>query len=133
MIPKLGANPPSITDLAELRCRELPFGCRTLTVDSLNPRDGNTVIVNYYQAGISSYRFADTCKGMELNGCFFLILKGEPGTIKNHALAEMANMLMEEPVFNRLRTEEQLGYTVFSTLRNTFGVLGLSVSIHAQV
>ena len=48
-------------------------------------------------------------------------------------MAEMANMLMEEPVFNRLRTEEQLGYTVFSTLRNTFVVLGLSVSIHAQV
>ena len=52
-IPKLDANPPSITDLAELRCRELPFGCRTLTADSLNLRDGNTVIVNYYQAGSS--------------------------------------------------------------------------------
>ena len=59
--------------------------------------------------------------------------KGEPGTIKNHALAEMANMLMEEPVFNRLRTEEQLGYTVYCMLRNTFGVLGVSISIYAQV
>ena len=52
-IPKLGANPPSISDLAELRCRELPFGCRALTANSLNLRDGNTVIVNYYQAGSS--------------------------------------------------------------------------------
>ena len=55
MIPQLGANPPSISDLAELRCRELPFGCRTLTANSLNLRDGNTVIVNYYQAGSSRY------------------------------------------------------------------------------
>ena len=64
VIPKLGANPPSITDLAELRCRELPFGCRTLTVDSLNLRDGNTVIVNYYQEGISLRRFADIFRRM---------------------------------------------------------------------
>ena len=69
---KLGANPPSITDLAELRCRELPFGCRTLTVDSLNQRDGNTAIVNYYQAGISLHRFADVlaeeCNSWYFNG-----------------------------------------------------------------
>ena len=54
------------------------------------------------------------------------------GTLKSHALSEMATMLMEEPVFNRLRTEEQLGYTVYSMLRNTFGVLGISISIYAQ-
>ena len=69
----------------------------------------------------------------DIRECYFSQFQGEPGTIKNHALAEMANMLMEEPVFNRLRTEEQLGYTVYSMLRNTFGVLGISISIYAQV
>ena len=42
-------------------------------------------------------------------------------------------MIMEEPVFDVLRTQEQLGYIVFSMLRNTHGVLGFSVTISAQV
>lgn len=42
-------------------------------------------------------------------------------------------MLMEEPVFDNLRTKEQLGYSVFSMMRYTFGVLGFSVSVNTQV
>ncbi|XP_023349393.1 nardilysin [Eurytemora carolleeae] len=41
-------------------------------------------------------------------------------------------MLMEEPVFDTLRTQEQLGYTVFNTLRNTHGVLGFSITVNTQ-
>lgn len=39
---------------------------------------------------------------------------------------------MEEPVFDILRTREQLGYNVNATLRNTFGVLGFSVTVDFQ-
>ena len=39
---------------------------------------------------------------------------------------------MEEPVFDTLRTREQLGYNVYPTLRNTFGVLGFSISVDFQ-
>jgi nardilysin len=39
---------------------------------------------------------------------------------------------MEEPVFDMLRTKEQLGYSVFSMMRYTFGVLGFSVSVNTQ-
>ena len=42
-------------------------------------------------------------------------------------------MLMEEPVFDTLRTKEQLGYSVHSTMRDTFGVLGCSVTVKTQV
>ena len=41
-------------------------------------------------------------------------------------------MLMEEPVFDILRTKEQLGYTVFSMLRNTYGILGVSITVNTQ-
>jgi nardilysin len=41
--------------------------------------------------------------------------------------------LMEEPVFDVLRTQEQLGYNVYATLRNTFGVLGFSITVDFQV
>ena len=52
--------------------------------------------------------------------------------MRSHAVLELLNMVMEEPVFDVLRTKEQLGYSVFSTLRNTHGVLGLSVTVCAQ-
>jgi hypothetical protein len=39
--------------MTELRCRELPAGAHVLTADSLNRRDGNTVITNYYQGHYS--------------------------------------------------------------------------------
>lgn len=39
---------------------------------------------------------------------------------------------MEEPVFDVLRTQEQLGYNVYVTLRNTFGILGFSVTVDFQ-
>lgn len=39
---------------------------------------------------------------------------------------------MEEPVFNQLRTLEQLGYNVFCLLRDTFGILGYTVTVYTQ-
>ena len=39
---------------------------------------------------------------------------------------------MEEPVFDTLRTQEQLGYSVYSSHRNTFGVLGFSITVNTQ-
>ena len=41
-------------------------------------------------------------------------------------------MIMEEPLFNQLRTQEQLGYSVFCLLRDTFGVLGYSITVCTQ-
>lgn len=41
-------------------------------------------------------------------------------------------MLMEEPCFDILRTREQLGYHVYCAYRNTFGILGFSVTVHTQ-
>ncbi|XP_015759352.1 PREDICTED: nardilysin-like [Acropora digitifera] len=41
-------------------------------------------------------------------------------------------MRMEEPCFHVLRTREQLGYSVFCTCGNTFGILGFSVTVQTQ-
>ncbi|TRY68749.1 hypothetical protein TCAL_02496 [Tigriopus californicus] len=103
---KMKAKPISNGTIPELRCRALPTGKKIVRVAGLNPLDGNTGVTNYYQ-------FA-------------------PGNLKSHALLELANTIMEEPVFDRLRTQEQLGYQTFSMLRNTFGVLGLSITICSQ-
>lgn len=41
-------------------------------------------------------------------------------------------MIMEEPLFNQLRTLEQLGYNVSCSLSDTFGILGYSIIVYTQ-
>lgn len=41
-------------------------------------------------------------------------------------------MLIEEPLFDILRTKEQLGYDVYPTIRDTFGMLGYSITVNTQ-
>lgn len=41
-------------------------------------------------------------------------------------------MIIDEPLFDILRTKEQLGYNVFNTLRDTYGVLGYSITVNTQ-
>lgn len=39
---------------------------------------------------------------------------------------------MEEPLFDTLRTKQQIGYDVHCLLRNTYGVLAFSITIYFQ-
>merc|ERR1719354_548015 len=96
-------HPEAVT---AVRCREILYGCHFLQVDTLNMSDTNTLVTNYYQAG--------------------------PGGIREHVILELISQIMEEPVFDTLRTREQLGYSVYSQLRNTFGVLGFSITVNTQ-
>ena len=50
-----------------------------------------------------------------------------------YMLLEVGCQIMEEPVFDTLRTKEQLGYSVFSMLRNAHGIIGLSITVNTQV
>lgn len=44
----------------------------------------------------------------------------------------LLQQIIEEPVFDILRTKEQLGYDVGSSARNTFGVLGYMIVVNCQ-
>ncbi|CAH2986249.1 unnamed protein product [Chilo suppressalis] len=98
---------PSPDELPKFEVHELPIGERKVRVMSLNPHSTNSIVTNYYQ--------------------------GEATTPKDTATLEVLMMLMEEPVFDMLRTKEQLGYSVFSMMRYTFGVLGFSITVNTQV
>ncbi|QQP51802.1 Nardilysin (Narginine dibasic convertase) [Caligus rogercresseyi] len=67
----------------EIRCNEIPLGEKFMRVKGLHPKDSNTIVTNYYQHG--------------------------PGNIRTHALLEILCLAMEEPVFDVLRSKEQLG------------------------
>ena len=96
--------PHCVTDV---RCLKLPAGVNKVRCDSLaSSSDTNTLVTNYYQAG--------------------------PGTVRDQVLLDTLVLMMEEPVFDTLRTQEQLGYAVSMTVRNTFGVLGISVTVNTQ-
>ncbi|KAI8442164.1 hypothetical protein MSG28_005772 [Choristoneura fumiferana] len=96
----------SENEVPYLKVHQLPRGERKVRVLSLNPASTNSIVTNYYQ--------------------------GEATTRVDTATLEVLMMVMEEPVFDALRTKEQLGYSVFSMMRYTFGVLGLSVTVNTQ-
>jgi len=102
----LQCSPLPADAVTDIRCNSLPLGSWTIRVDSVDRGDANTLVTNYYQSG--------------------------PGNIKEHAVMEAIVLLMEEPVFDTLRTQEQLGYAVNMTLRNTYGVFGLTVTVNTQ-
>lgn len=86
---------------------QLPLGEKCCRVNSFNFEDKNCITTNYFQYG--------------------------PATMKEYCLVEMLLMLMEEPLFDTLRTQEQLGYDVSCTVRDTFGILGFSIAVNSQI
>lgn len=92
--------------LPPIRICQVPLGNKYCRIASFHPSDFNSVAVSYYQVG--------------------------PTNMRQTAVMEILVNLMEEPVFDILRTREQLGYNVYATLRNTFGVLGFSITVDFQ-
>lgn len=90
----------------EIRVMQLPEGECICRVMGFNKEDDNTVVTNYYQSG--------------------------PASVEKFTIMDLLLMRMEEPCFDILRTQEQLGYSVFCSCRNTFGVLGFSVTVQTQ-
>ena len=93
--------------VTNIRCNEVPDGDNFLRFNGINPKDTNTIVTNYYQSALQS-------------------------SLENHMMMEIALTLMAEPVFDILRTKEQLGYNVYSMLRNTYGILGISITVNSQ-
>lgn len=90
----------------ESRTRKIPSGSNVLCVSSVLADDGNSVVTNYVQLG--------------------------PITIRLHCLAQLIQSLMDDPVFDVLRTQEQLGYVVYCARRINYGILGFSVTVQSQ-
>ncbi|XP_019634361.1 PREDICTED: nardilysin-like [Branchiostoma belcheri] len=106
LVRKLCCSPVPQNLLPGLRVMQIPSGDHVCRFKSFHRSDANSVITNYYQS--------------------------RPGDIHRLVLMELMVMLMEEPCFDYLRTQEQLGYAVFPTCRDTAGILGFSVTVQTQ-
>lgn len=90
----------------DLRTHKLPLGTTYLRCASTNTTDVNTMTCNFYQIG--------------------------PITIKTNSLIDLLMMIAEEPLFDSLRSKEQLGYDVSCSLHDNHGILGYSIAINSQ-
>ena len=67
----------------------------------------SSCIENYYQCGLQDTR--------------------------NNMLLELFSQIINEDCYNQLRTKEQLGYTVYGSMRNTYGTLAFTIYVNSQV
>jgi nardilysin len=96
----------SVVICIKFRVCQIPKGETFCVMESFNTRDSNSIIINYYQCG--TY------------------------TIKGRVIIEIVMLIIEEPLFDTLRTKEQLGYSVSCSERDTTGILGFSITVNAQ-
>lgn len=90
----------------DCRARKLPSGSNVFYVKSMLPNDKNSTTTNYIQIGSSSIRL--------------------------QCLTEFIEKILEEPLFDILRTQEQLGYSVSCSHRFNHGIIGLTVTVQSQ-
>lgn len=93
-------------NLPYVRIRRIPVGQKCIFMKTFNNLDNNSVTVNYYQWGTAN--------------------------MLQYVRLELLVKIMEEKVFNILRTKEQLGYEVYCTFRNNFGVVGFTITVHSS-
>lgn len=85
---------------------QLPQGSHYIRCNVLNDKDCNTVVTNFYQIG--------------------------PCSVRIESILDLLMMFVEEPLFDSLRTKEQLGYYVASTVRINYGIAGYSITVNSQ-
>lgn len=90
----------------DVQVHSIPLGATYIRVKSLLSNDKNSVIKNYYQIGRS--------------------------TTESTCLLELLVKVMREPLFNLIRTQEQLGYAVSCSSKNDHDVLGLAITVESQ-
>ena len=78
-----------------------------------------------------SLQFSEKTKNADEDNCgveiYFQCCSG--GDPKDRAAVDLLEQIISEPAYNQLRTREQLGYTVYSGMRLTHGILGFCFGV----
>lgn len=90
----------------EDRSVQLPQGSHYIRCQNLNEKNVNTIVTNFYQIG--------------------------PTSVHIEAIVNLLMMFVSEPLFDTLRTKEQLGYHVGGSIRTDFGVIGYLITLNSQ-
>ncbi|KAG0054713.1 Insulinase (Peptidase M16) [Gryganskiella cystojenkinii] len=96
------------------RSRILPEGCKVVYPRAtMDPANLNSAIHYYLQVETAPYK--NVAKRRE-----------------TRALTLIIAQILQEPCFNQLRTKEQLGYIIWSDVREDNGTLGLTVTVQSE-
>ncbi|XP_070138867.1 nardilysin [Drosophila bipectinata] len=85
---------------------QLPLGSHYLKVKAFNNDDTNTIVTNYYQIG--------------------------PSNLLLECMMDVVELIVEEPLFSQLRTQEQLCYSLGIHQRIGYGILAYIITINTQ-
>lgn len=85
---------------------QLPLGASVIKLNSMRHNDHNSIIKNYYQV--------------------------EQKTIRAECLSGFLVNLLTEPLFDILRTHEQLGYGISCCCRKNHGTIGVTITVEYQ-
>ena len=100
-------RPPPLPDPPLSRCPALPPGrLHVRRATSRNPEDANCAVDLYWQLGTD-----------------------DEGSMKLAARVALLEFLMYEPLFDALRTKQQLGYSISCESHNTCGTFGFLLSV----
>lgn len=102
----LDCRPIQERQYIEDRSLQLPQGSHYIRAHNLNEQDANTVIINYYQIG--------------------------PNSVRLECILDLLVLIVGEPLFNQLRTQEQLGYQVNAEVDITYGIAAYIVMVNSQ-
>jgi len=98
--------------LADIRCIDvLPNTIQRIDFEVQEKTNENSCLITYFQHGLMG--------------------DGEEG-LKNELLNQIVAQYMDEPFFNQLRTQEQLGYVVISRHKVVRDVLGYWVMVQSE-
>ncbi|XP_034942176.1 nardilysin-like [Chelonus insularis] len=103
---QLNCGPLLPNTMPQTRFLSLPSESTCCRLKNFNQMDSNSLVLNYYQINLKS--------------------------ISLYVMIELLAMIMEEPLFNQLRTQQQLGYDVYCLIRDTYGLLGYSITVCTQ-
>lgn len=89
-----------------MKAMRIPIGVNYLRCKSFNANDVNTSITNFYQIGPISFR--------------------------THVMIDLLSTIAQEPIFDMLRSKEQLAYDVSFNMRDNYGNLAYSITVNSQ-
>lgn len=101
-------SPGQVSDLSKIesRCRKIEVGNKSIKIKSFLANDKNSNTLCYYEIGK---------KTMRLN-----------------CLLDLLEKVITDPLYDNLRTKEQLGYAVGNAKVNTYGILGMIFVLLSQ-
>ncbi|KAL9186105.1 hypothetical protein ACHAXT_005343 [Thalassiosira profunda] len=84
------------------------FDPHQIVVPSVDPKDPNTAVEVYFQFGKDD---------------------NSAGAIQQRCLVDVLEAIIDEPLYNQIRTKEQFGYEVSCGARWSYGILGMSFRV----